>query len=125
MRDINSMDRGNALAQNNRNSVPCTLHSKDFLSDKGSAIKGLVVCNYLDLEPLDLLNSQAIACHKPSPECESCIGECVTTEKFKFFPRTSTQTLTDVNQCVATELLPPPVPPPSICKLMFLLLKPK
>ncbi len=41
MRDINSMSRGNAQLG---------------LPDKGRTIKGLVVCNNLDLEPLDLLN---------------------------------------------------------------------
>ena len=38
------------------------------LSDKGHALKGLVVFNNLDLEPLDLLNGQALGCYQPSPE---------------------------------------------------------
>ncbi len=35
--------------------------------DKGRAIKGLVVCNSLDLEPLDLLKGLALGCYQPSP----------------------------------------------------------
>ncbi len=38
------------------------------LPDKGRAIKGLVVCNNWDLEPLDLLNGLALGCYQPSPE---------------------------------------------------------
>ena len=38
------------------------------LPDKGRAIKGLVVCNNWDLEPLDLLNGLALQCYQPSPE---------------------------------------------------------
>ena len=38
------------------------------LQDKGHAIKGLVVCNNWDLEPLDLLNGLALGCYQPSPE---------------------------------------------------------
>ncbi len=38
------------------------------LRDKGRAIKGLVVCNNWDLEPLDLLNGLALGCYQPSPE---------------------------------------------------------
>ncbi len=38
------------------------------LSDKLRAIKGLVVCNNWDLEPLDLLNSLALGCYAPSHE---------------------------------------------------------
>ena len=52
MRDINSMNRGNALTLNRRNSVPSQLG----LPDKGRAIEGLVVCINRDLEPLDLQN---------------------------------------------------------------------
>ena len=33
------------------------------LPDKGRAIKGLVVCNNWDLEPLDLLNGLALGCY--------------------------------------------------------------
>ena len=62
MREINSMNRGNTLTINRRN------HAQLGITDKGLAIKGLVVCNDWDLEPLDLLNSLAVACHKPSPE---------------------------------------------------------
>ena len=35
-------------------------HAQLGLSDKGRAIKGLVVCNNWDLEPLDLLNGLAL-----------------------------------------------------------------
>ena len=38
------------------------------LSDKGSAIKGLVVCNIWVLEPLGLLNGLALGCYQPPPE---------------------------------------------------------
>ncbi len=38
------------------------------LPDKGRAIKGLVVYNNWDLEPLDLLNSLTLGCYQPSPE---------------------------------------------------------
>ena len=51
------MSRGDALASNRRNSIPCSLLG---LPDKGRAIKGLVVCNSWDLEPLDLLNGLAL-----------------------------------------------------------------
>ncbi len=37
-------------------------------SEKGRAIKGLVVCNHWDLDPLDLLNSLTLGCYQPSPE---------------------------------------------------------
>ena len=43
-------------------------HAQLGLPDKGCAIKGLVVCNYWDLEPLDLLHSLALGCYQPSPE---------------------------------------------------------
>ena len=36
------------------------------LPDKGRAIKGLVVCNSWDPEPLDLLNDLALGCYQPS-----------------------------------------------------------
>ena len=64
MRDINSMSRENALVQNWRNSVPCTVR----LPNKGLAIKGLVVYNDMDLEPLDLLNCMAVGFSQPFPE---------------------------------------------------------
>ncbi len=37
-------------------------HAQLGLHDKGRAIKGLVVCNDWDLEPLDLLNGMALGC---------------------------------------------------------------
>ena len=43
-------------------------HAHLGLPDKGRAIKGLVVCNNWDLEPFDLLNSQALDCYQPSSE---------------------------------------------------------
>ena len=43
-------------------------HAQLGLPDKGRAIKGLVVCNRWDLEPLDLLNGLALGCYQPSPE---------------------------------------------------------
>ena len=41
-------------------------HARSELPDKGRAIKGLVVCNDLDLEPLDLCNSLALGCYRLS-----------------------------------------------------------
>ncbi len=38
------------------------------LPDKRCAIKGLVVCNSWDLEPLDLLNGLAVGWYQPSPK---------------------------------------------------------
>ncbi len=38
------------------------------LPDKGCIIKGLVVCNNRDLDPLDLQNGLALVCYQPSPE---------------------------------------------------------
>ena len=35
---------------------------------KGRVIKGLVVCNNWDLEPLDLPNGLALGFYQPSPE---------------------------------------------------------
>ncbi len=43
-------------------------HAQLGLSDKGHAIKELVVYNNWDLEPLDLLNGQALGCYQPFPE---------------------------------------------------------
>ncbi len=43
-------------------------HEQLGLTDKGREIKGLVVCNSWDLEPLDLLNGLAICCYQPSTE---------------------------------------------------------
>ena len=43
-------------------------HAQLGLPDKGRAIKGLVVCNNWDLEPLDLLKGLALGCYQPSPE---------------------------------------------------------
>ncbi len=58
------MSRENALVQNWRNSVPCTVR----LPDKGLAINGLIFYNDRDLEPLDLLNGMAVGFYQPSPE---------------------------------------------------------
>ena len=43
-------------------------HAQLGLPDKGRAIKGLVVCNIWDKEPLDLLDGLALGCYQPSPE---------------------------------------------------------
>ena len=43
-------------------------HAQLGLPDKGRAIKGLVVCNNWDLEPLDLHNGLDLGCYQPSPE---------------------------------------------------------
>ena len=59
MRDINSMGKGNALAQKRRNSVLCTVRT----SKQDRAIKGLVVCNGWEIEPLDLINCLALGCY--------------------------------------------------------------
>ena len=56
---------GNALAPKRRNSVPCTQLG---LPDKVRSIKGLVVCNNKDLEPLDQPNGLALGCYQPSPD---------------------------------------------------------
>ncbi len=64
MHYINSMSKGECLALNRRNSVPCAV----MPLNKGRAIKGLIVCNNWDQEPLDLLNGLALGCYQPSPE---------------------------------------------------------
>ncbi len=43
-------------------------HAQLGLPDKGRTIKGLVVCNDWDLDPLDLLNGLALGFYQPSPE---------------------------------------------------------
>ena len=43
-------------------------HAQLRLPGKGRAIKGLVVFNSWDLEPLDLLNCLALGCYQPSHE---------------------------------------------------------
>ena len=43
-------------------------HAQLGLPDKGRAIKGLVVYNSWDPEPLDLLNGLALCRYQPSPE---------------------------------------------------------
>ena len=37
-------------------------HAQLGLPDKGRVIKGMIVCNNWDLEPLDLLNDLALGC---------------------------------------------------------------
>ena len=61
--DINSKSRGNSLASNRRNSVPCIVRT----SRQGSCNQR-VGCLQYDLEPLDLLNGLAVGCYQPSPE---------------------------------------------------------
>ena len=48
------------MAPNRRNSIPCTVRTSR------RAIKGLVVFNSWDLEPLDQLNDLALGCYEPS-----------------------------------------------------------
>ena len=63
MRDINRMRGwGNALAPGANQ-----YHAQLGLPDKVCSIKGLVVCNNRDLEPLDLQNGLALGFYKPSP----------------------------------------------------------
>ncbi len=65
MRDINSMSRGVIKGLGPKQAQ---YHTQFGLPDKGRAIKGLVVCNSWDLEPLYLLNGLALGCYQPSPE---------------------------------------------------------
>ena len=51
-----------ALAQNRFNDYNVQLG----LTDKDRAIKGLVICNTCDVEPLDLLYCLALGCYQPS-----------------------------------------------------------
>ncbi len=53
MRDINSMSRRMPWPQTGATQY----HVQLRLPDKGSSLKGLVVCKNKDLEPLDLLNN--------------------------------------------------------------------
>ncbi len=62
MRDINGMSRGVLLGP--KQAQLSTLR----LLDKGRAIKGLVVCNSWDLEPLDLISGLALGRCQPSLE---------------------------------------------------------
>ncbi len=64
MCDINRKSRGIPWSQTGATKQ----HAQLGLTDKGHAIKGLVVCNDWDLEPLDLLNGQALGCYQPSPD---------------------------------------------------------
>ncbi len=64
MRDINSMSRGECLDPKQA----VHYHAQLGLQEKGHAIKGLVVYNNLDPEPLDLLNGLALDCYQPSLE---------------------------------------------------------
>ncbi len=61
MRDINSMSWGECLGATQ-------YHAQLGHPDNGRAIRGLVVCNKWDLEPLDLINGLALGCYQPSPE---------------------------------------------------------
>ncbi len=65
MRDINNMRRGIPWHQTGETQYHVIVQLG--LPDKGPAIIGLVVCNYWDLEPLDLLNSLALGCYQPFP----------------------------------------------------------
>ncbi len=53
-------------------SIPCQNRATNYnahlgLLDKGPTINMLVVCNSWYLEPLDLLNGQALGCSQLSP----------------------------------------------------------
>ncbi len=48
--------------------VATQYHAQLGLPDIGRSIKGLVVCNNLDLEPLDLLNGLTLGRYQPSLE---------------------------------------------------------
>ncbi len=63
MLDINSMSRVE-WTQTGETQYNAQLR----LPDKGGAIKWLVVCNNLDLDPLDLLNGLAQGCNQPARE---------------------------------------------------------
>ncbi len=52
------MSRGNAQTGATQ------YHVELGLPDKGLAVKGLVVCNNWDIEPLDVLNGLALGCHQ-------------------------------------------------------------
>ena len=57
MRDINSMSRGGLPWPE---TGATQYHAKLGLPDEGRTINGLVVCNGLNSEPLELLNSLAL-----------------------------------------------------------------
>ncbi len=58
-------------------------HAQVGLPDKGRAIKGLVVCNNWDLEPLDLINGLALGCYQPSPEVLIVYYTCIIDNRNK------------------------------------------
>ena len=64
MHDINVMSRGKCLGPKQAQFSTIQLG----LPDKGRAIKGFVVRNNCDLEPLDLLNGLVLGCYQLSPE---------------------------------------------------------
>ncbi len=66
IREKKRMRRGNVLVQMRRNTLTCTL--KTSSRDKGRAIIGLIVCNGMDLGPLDQVNGLALGCYQLSPE---------------------------------------------------------
>ena len=55
------------------------------LPDEGCAIKGLVICNNWDLEPLDLLNGLALllGCYQTSPVVLIVLDNKNTRLKYK------------------------------------------
>ena len=57
-------------------------HAQLGLPDKAHTIERLVVCNYWDLEPLDLLNGLALGCYQPSPD--DTIFSCLNDNLLKF-----------------------------------------
>ena len=74
MRDINSMSRGECLGATH-------YHAQLGLPDKGRAIKGLVVCNSWDLEPLELLNGLALVCFQRPLRYDSYMNKVGVTAK--------------------------------------------
>ena len=67
-------------------------HAQLGLPDKGRAIKGLVVCNSWDLEPLDLLNGLALDCYWPSLRYDSKLN--------KLIYNTHIHLITLINTCI-------------------------
>ncbi len=74
MYDINSIGRGDALTPNRRNSLPCT----DRTSDKGCAIKELVVCYVVWLGSMKEMGLRT---------CARCEGQDVYRAQVPQYPK--------------------------------------
>ena len=59
-------------------------HAQLGFPDKGRAIKGFVVCNDWDLEPLNLLNGLALECYQSSPEALIVYNIYIRISKIRF-----------------------------------------